>query len=67
MLLGELHEETRCRLEDQIDPTNEFGKRQVFDDAEINADQTSDILEGLPIHPLLAARNDRELTCSQRQ
>src|SRR5262245_62145091 len=67
VVLGNLGEEARRRIHDNVNAPHQLGGRQVTNNAQIDANQSRNLLERLTIHPILAAGNDRQLSGSQSQ
>ena len=62
-----LLEKARRCIEHDPNAPRQLGGGQVFDGAQIDANQTRNGLERLAVHPIPAARNDGQLSRPQRQ
>src|SRR5258705_11231066 len=67
MVLGNLCKEARCAVQQDVDASRQFLGGQVLDRPEIDADEARYFLKGLAVHPVLAARDHRQLARSERQ
>src|SRR5262249_46351234 len=66
MELGELRNEYARSVQYCGDAEQELFRRQILEGSKIYADEPRALFERLTVHPVLAARNHRQLACSQR-